>query len=561
MKVFIDKQNAVTLTNKNFLSSGGEASIYVNRDQAFKIYSDPKKAIALDKIKELQQISSKNIVCPQSMLYDDNGKLIGYTMKFVSDTVPLCKVFTKSYKNRHAITTKEIINLVNAFRNDVEHVHSKDILIVDLNELNFLLNKDNDTIYFIDVDSYQTKSFPATAIMESIRDRHSKTFSKLTDWFSWGIITFQMYVGIHPYKGRHSSIKDMNGRMLQNISVFNKDVSIPSICNPISSIPENYRNWYKAIFENGKRLPPPTDLVATVYIKSYADLAVDDSGQLIFEELETYDDLILKYAYANNNKLIITTNDMFVNRRKIPFYQRNVELATTATNASLLAWVENQRLKLYNVATANEITVNIASEQISALNGRIYSKFGDTLSMLEIIEIGSSVHATLKPVTNILEKASFMFNSGVLQNLLGAWYANICCANKSYQVRLKELDGIKLIDAKYNNHALLVLGNVNGQYKSFLFRFSKDFSRHTVIVKEDAQIDFRFACTDMGILALIEEDGCLKLLSNKPDEDNIKSLSDKRINYDMQLAVEDNRLIGIQANKLYRIFIKKAPLL
>ena len=241
MKVFIDKQNAVTLTNKNFLSSGGEASIYVNRDQAFKIYSDPKKAIALDKIKELQQISSKNIVCPQSMLYDDNGKLIGYTMKFVSDTVPLCKVFTKSYKNRHAITTKEIINLVNAFRNDVEHVHSKDILIVDLNELNFLLNKDNDTIYFIDVDSYQTKSFPATAIMESIRDRHSKTFSKLTDWFSWGIITFQMYVGIHPYKGRHSSIKDMNGRMLQNISVFNKDVSIPSICNPISSIPENYR--------------------------------------------------------------------------------------------------------------------------------------------------------------------------------------------------------------------------------------------------------------------------------------------------------------------------------
>ena len=71
---------------------------------------------------------------------------------------------------------------------------------------NFLIDRDMQHVLFIDVDSYQTAGFPATAIMDSIRDRHSSTYSAGTDWFSFAILAFQMFVGVHPYRGKHATL-------------------------------------------------------------------------------------------------------------------------------------------------------------------------------------------------------------------------------------------------------------------------------------------------------------------------------------------------------------------
>ena len=148
----------------------------------------------------------------------------------------------------------------------VQDVHKVGIIIVDLNEMNFLVDKKFKELYFIDVDSYQTPSFPATAIMESIRDRQTNTFSTLTDWFSFGIVSFEMFIGIHPFKGKHPSIKTMDERMKANMPVFHKDVKYPNVCQPFDIIPQAYKNWYKAMFFEGKRLPPPLEAVEVIII-------------------------------------------------------------------------------------------------------------------------------------------------------------------------------------------------------------------------------------------------------------------------------------------------------
>src|SRR5947199_212129 len=82
-------------------------------------------------------------------------------------------------------------------------------------------------------------------------------FSPETDWFSFAIISFQMFIGIHPYRGLHPSLPDLDARMSANVSVLNPRVSIPKLCYPFSVIPQAYRDWYRAIFEDGKRVPPP----------------------------------------------------------------------------------------------------------------------------------------------------------------------------------------------------------------------------------------------------------------------------------------------------------------
>ena len=47
------------------------------------------------------------------------------------------------------------------------------------------------------VDSYQTAHYPATAIMPSVRDWKVPLhdFSELSDWFSFAIVSFQVFLG------------------------------------------------------------------------------------------------------------------------------------------------------------------------------------------------------------------------------------------------------------------------------------------------------------------------------------------------------------------------------
>ena len=258
MNIIVSGKN-IRLGKSCFVAQGGEGSVYAKDGVAYKIYSDPKKMISESKINELSKLTLKNIIKPLDII-TSNRKPVGYTMKFLRNTFPLCQVFTKSFRTRHNIQQDTILNLVYKLRDLVEHVHSKKILIVDLNEMNFLVGNKFKTPYAIDVDSYQTQSFSATAIMESIRDRHCNgKFTQGSDWFSFAILSFQLFVGIHPYKGKHPTVKTMDERMKLNISVLNKNVRIPKACQDLSVIPDKFMKWFKMVLEDGERIPPPVD--------------------------------------------------------------------------------------------------------------------------------------------------------------------------------------------------------------------------------------------------------------------------------------------------------------
>lgn len=200
MKYTVKGKNTVDLDNKNFLAQGGEGSVYVISKTAYKIYNDPKKMLPIGKIQELSALTAKNIIKPENIILDNKNHEIGYTMRFVDDTYSLCQLFTKAFRQRNNLDHDTMFKLIQSLQNIVKHVHEKKILIVDCNELNFLASKDFKDIYAIDVDSYQTPNYPATAIMDSIRDRHTKVFNEGSDWFSFAILAFQMFIGIHPFK-------------------------------------------------------------------------------------------------------------------------------------------------------------------------------------------------------------------------------------------------------------------------------------------------------------------------------------------------------------------------
>lgn len=248
---------AVSLGQKEFISQGGEGMVYGKGDTAYKIYH--KLAIPIRKIKALSVLDDHNIIRPLAVIEDGNGKVVGYTMRLVKGAIPLPRLFLKGHDNE-AIIVKMAKRL--------DYIHSKNVLVVDYNEMN-LAALDGDTVMY-DVDSWCVPGYPATALMESVRDRHDSGFNNGTDWFSFGVVAFQLAIGIHPYKGKYAAIlyddagKTLDQRMKGNISVMHKGVRLPPVCRPLDSVALPWRKWFWDVFEAGQRSAPPIAGAVTV---------------------------------------------------------------------------------------------------------------------------------------------------------------------------------------------------------------------------------------------------------------------------------------------------------
>lgn len=558
MLVFIKNKGEINLTKANFINQGGEGSVYAKGKTAYKIYTDISKMIPLGKIQELSEITEPNVIRPVDVILNKNNKPIGYSMRFVKQTYALCQLFTKSFREREGLKHDTIQSLIKKLRAMIEHIHSKNILLVDVNEMNFLVNKNFNEIYAIDTDSYQTINYPATAIMDSVRDRHSKTFNKNTDWFSFGIIAFQMFIGIHPYKGRHPTIKQLNDRMIKNISVLNKDVSVPQVCYPFDIIPETYRNWFCAIFENGKRIPPPTDFQSIAHIITTIKKITGSNNFDITEENE-YDGNILSILFTGGKRAVLTDKKFYLNHKTFNT-SNNIKLAITPkSDMVLLVKIENGLLKLFNTETNTEISTQLGASDLMTYNGNIYVKNIDRLLEIDLTEIKhNNILVSSKVVANLLENASTLYDGVVVQNLLGAYYISIFPSFREHQqLHIKELDEYRIIDAKFNSNILMIVGIKNGQYDRFVFRFSKDW--HTYDIRKVENIThtgLNFIVLDNGVCIHLTEEENIEIFSNRKDSPNIKVIEDPVLGGDMKLFHSGSKVYFGKHNKLCTMKMK-----
>ena len=74
------------------------------------------------------------------MLTDARRAPVGYTMPSVADAFVLCQTFPKAFREREGLTPDLTLGLVRKLQEGIAHVHARHILIVDLNEMNFLVD-------------------------------------------------------------------------------------------------------------------------------------------------------------------------------------------------------------------------------------------------------------------------------------------------------------------------------------------------------------------------------------------------------------------------------------
>lgn len=549
------KKGIFELTEKEYKAAGGQAAVYCLGDTAFKIYHDPSRMISEAKIQELSVLTDPQILGPREVVYDAKNSIpIGFTMPYVDGTEFLCKIFTRGFRDDNGISHRDVAELVVKMQKLLEYIHSCKILVVDYNEMNHLLAADFKNVFHIDVDSWQTKSFPADAIMESIRDHKIKKghFTELSDWFSFAVVTFQMYIGIHPYKGYHPKFdpKDWIKRMDLGISVFDKDVQLPPPCQDFSVIPKKHLDWYKDIFvKNDRSIPPYPD---AILISATGGKIVSSKGKFVVEFVHKYDSPIKKMYFFDGKRYLITGDGIYLNENQVTKFEKSADKASyflcdVYAEDPIIGRYSKGNLSFFDLSKKHIETV--PTEGAFQANGLIYSiKNGEIVqhsferlgNLIRVTKTVSSLCPSFKVFPGVVVQDDFMTCH------LAIPFKRDLCAN----IHVKELDGHRIIEAECHGRVCVIVGEKNGDYYRYVICFDEHFTQNYTYWSEKADLEeINFVSLPNGLYILANNTNVL-LFSNTA---NKKEFLNAPINASTKLFNENMTVLSVDGAMLYKV--------
>jgi serine/threonine protein kinase len=563
MKVTVRGKFDVDLEKNDFVTEGGEGKIYSKNGLIYKIYEDPNNMIPDGKINELKVLDRDNIIIPLDVVFYKKS-IVGFTMKEVKDTSPLCQFFTTPFRNRNGITPKHTTDLVENIQKGIEFIHSKDCLIVDVNELNFLVdNKSKVDPWFIDTNSYKTPSFPATAIMDSIRDWRSQDFSQLTDWFSFSILCFQLFVGLHPYRGSHPDYgrDSLAIRMRDGISVFNKKVSVPNATRDFSCIPSEYMRWFESLYIDNKRIAPPSaaGVMHVIQVKTHV---VTSTAKFKIQMLQEYPDLIIGAKTIFGRRFVLTKNKLFDGKLSYDIGENPSIILTPKLGKSIAVYLKDEILNLIEAQSGKEINMpgwSIAADKKFVIDNTLYIKRNDRISEISVFESGERYLYSPKNICTVMPKATKIYGAAIYQNVLGRAHISIINpVGGVNQIFIPELDGVRIIRANYESKMFIAIGIKDSKYHRFIFRFSDCFSKYDMIKFEDipSNESVNFTVLDNGLSVMINHDGQVDIMSNVMGDSKITNVLDPDISTDMILFKNGQEVLFYKENKVYSLSMK-----
>ncbi len=564
-RYYIQGGGEVRLDKSDFKAQGGEGSIYVKGGHAYKVYTDPLRAIRPAKLQELSALTLPNIIRPLAILLDARNMVAGYSMRAVGRSYALCRLFPRAFRQRNNLTPEAALRLVLKMREGVSHVHSKGILVVDLNEMNFLVAEDFSEVFFIDVDSYQTPSFPAAALMESVRDRHASAFDVGTDWFSFAVVSFQTLVGIHPYKGNYPPMQGLSdagqkldARMRANVSVLSPGVNVPASCLPFHFIPPAYLDWYRAVFEEGKRLPPPDDARAAVTLAAPAPSNFAGSSLFDVTSVEEFDDELIRH----DGIVTVTRSSVYFGGERFELPRADALVVVTPRLRHLVAaYLEGGVPRLRDLTAGLDLPLSIGGEELALCGGGFYVKQGEHVFAVEFLELGKKISPGVRAAANVMMNSTRMFEGLTVQNLLGTHYASIFPApGVCHQLRLPELDGYQLLDARLCRNVLVAVGARGGRYDRLVFRFADDFGSYDArVVPDVSSTDINFTVLDTGVVLHLTDEGALELFSRRAGALDVRTFQDPGVGPDARLFHTGAQAYVARGPKLYKFTMRHRP--
>ncbi|WP_460132578.1 hypothetical protein [Pseudomonas sp. S1_E04] len=149
------------------ISSGGEGVIYETGVPAevCKIYHANKLTELKRRKIELmasRKIMQRGICWPSDLVLNEHKEFVGYTMPRADGKTMQTSMFVKPVleKNFPHWTRRDLAKVCMSFLEHVRFLHSLNIIVGDINPLNFLVTKNSSELWLVDTDSFQIEAFP-----------------------------------------------------------------------------------------------------------------------------------------------------------------------------------------------------------------------------------------------------------------------------------------------------------------------------------------------------------------------------------------------------------------
>lgn len=567
----LEGRGTVTLRPVDHMATGGEGSVYkVSNNTLIKLYSDSKKMLKdsmVDKLKLLSLIKHPYIIAPEGIVFQGN-KPVGYYMKYVKGE-PLARVFTSGFRQRENFGDKEAKVLIDGLRTVIQVAHAQKAVLVDANEFNWLLSMTQKKVEprIIDVDSWAIDRWKASVIMPSIRDWHSKEFNEQSDWFAFAIVSFQVLVGVHPYKGMLPGYKpnDLEKRMKDNKSVFTKDVRLNSAVRDFSSIPARLLDWYQLVFEKGERSIPPSAFAVSNLTPQPAItkrvIVTGGSTMLILDRLyDAINDIPVQIYPAgvvrlSSGKLINLANG------RVLLQCKKSQCEVVSTDEGFLVVETNPGEKIICSLVTQQGNVFQLDTSLSALKlfryqNRMFVVTEQGLVEITVKEVGKPLLVIVN-VWQVMVNSTQWFDGLGIQDSLGASYIVTPFGNKAFAyIRCPELDKKKIVDGKAGSRYAVVvaLNQQTGVYEKYEFTFDNEYTSYSVRMNEVVTSDLNIALLQKGVVASIPEDG--NLIISVPFNGQEKLVTDSRLQASWLLDSWGDRVVYIDKKTIWSMRLK-----
>jgi len=548
-KLELEGVGALTIRPGDYLTQGGEGAIYRTGDRVLKLALDQKKFAAAgypDKIALLHKnLSHPSIVAPKGLIRNSKGVPVGFHLPFVEGE-PYPRLFTNDWRNKQGFTDASVTQLTAAMHEVVAHAHQGGALMVDANELNWLADISDvqrPAPKIIDVDSWQIDRFKASVVMPSIRDWHGP-IAETSDWFAWGVVSFLLYTGTHPYKGKLDGYKpgEMERRMKENASVFRPDIHLNKNVRDFSVIPGPLLDWYRATFEDGERSLPPSPLqtgVANTTLNRVMRAATTLTGGLVYEQLLRIPGEVITSVWPCGIVRTDTDTLVEISSKQVIGSVSGKRAAVVATDGG---WLVAESVGtdwtfrfLKRGGLEHSLHLKLPVQNVLRNGERIFAITETELVELKL-QMFSQPVLTTGSRWQILGNSTNWFQGVGISDVLGAMHLVVPNDEDAVSiVRIPELDGKRIVNSiAHGRIATVVTIDKTGQYEVYDFAGSDGWRSYSTQVRLCDGPGLNQAVLPKGVTADIREDG--ELIITVPTQGAQKIVQDKDLFTTMRLS-------------------------
>jgi hypothetical protein len=276
------------------------------------------------------------------------------------------------------------------------------------------------------------------------------------------------------------------------------------------------------------------------------------------KEIYEFDSDIINFQAWNGHEIVLTSKGLVIDGNLTTNVASYSHIGVTPIYGHVIsAIIKNNRLQLYNATTGQDIPFDFIGVGVFSYNNRLYVVHGENISELIFTETNAGkIFVSIRPVCNILLNATQIFDGIAIQNLLGLYYISIFPESGMHQqIKIKELEGHRIVNAKYHNNILIVIGEHSGVYNRFIFKFNDKYEYSIIETKDVSYTEINFTVLDNGICVYVNEDGFTELFFNKKDDNSVKLIKDATLS-GTKLFSKGNQTYFAKDNKLFSIKMK-----